>query len=107
MACCGQPLPLRYPVGVAMLVAILAVFLPAAPLSAESPERPIRALQRYPYLADFFAYGFWHPLGWHDARLAGEFREPSYATRWDKLLHHFARHHVNIVITSNSPATAY
>ena len=106
MVYCTQASTLRYPVGVALLAASLMVVLPVAPLSAEPPPQSIRALQRYPYLADFFAYGFWHPQAPYDARLAGEFREPSYATRRDKLLHHFARHHVNIVITANSPATA-
>ncbi|MBB75118.1 MAG: hypothetical protein CMJ75_11475 [Planctomycetaceae bacterium] len=52
---------LRYQVSIALLVAGLTAVLPAASQAAEPPEKPIRALQRYPYLADFFAYGIWHP----------------------------------------------
>ena len=88
-----------------LLAVSMFAALTAAPLQAVSPDEPIRALQRNPHLADFFAYGFWHGQAPHDERLAGEFHEPTYESRRHKVLHHFARNHINIYVTANRMAT--
>ncbi len=101
MAVFTKPAMNRYRIRRALLLAGLSVILTSDLLQATGRDEPVRALDRYPYLADAFPYGFWHGQAPHDERLAGEFREPSYAARREKLFHHLARHHVNAIVTAN------
>ena len=61
----------RNRIGRVLLVAgLLTILISGCPLSAKSQD-PIRALQRYPWLEDYFPYGFWYAQAPHDERLAG------------------------------------
>ena len=77
-------------------------------LSAGAPRwipaaEPLRALQRYPVLAETFPFGFWYAQAPMDEQLAGALLE-MYPQRREKLFHHLARHYTNAVITSNRVA---
>ncbi len=80
----------------ALTMAGLVVVLTPHLLQAAERDEPIRALERYPYLADSFPFGFWSAHQASDQRLSGEFREP-YKARRQKLFRYLARHHVNAV----------
>ena len=86
----------RLAIGLALLVTAVLTALTPAHLQAGEPDEPIRALQRYPYLAESFPFGFWSTHQAKDQRLAGKLREP-YEARRQKLFHYLARHHVNAI----------
>jgi hypothetical protein len=92
----------RNRIGRALRTAVLLVILTPQFVWAweEREEKPIRALQRYPHLEDFFPYGFWYAQAPMDETLTGQFRE-TYEQRRAKLFHHLARHHINTLITAN------
>jgi len=97
MAATSGPTSNRNRIGRVLLMAgLLTILTSGLALFAESQD-PIRALQRYPYLADIFPYGFWSTHQASDQRLCGAFREPSYEARREKLFHHLAHHHVNAI----------
>jgi len=87
------------------LIAVSLCLAATSSVWADDPDtRPIRALQRFPDLRDYFPFGFWYAQAPMDETLAGEFREP-YPARQEKLFHHLARHHVNALVTANRAAT--
>ena len=86
----------RFSIGRALLMAGVLTILTPDFLQAAERDEPIRALERYPYLADSFPYGFWSSGQPVDQKLSGEFHEP-YKARRHKLFHHLARQHVNAV----------
>ena len=81
------------------------VLLLAGLVSGTGAAEPLRALQRYPVLAETFPFGFWYSQAPMDEDLAGAFQE-SYEVRREKLFHHLARHFTNVLITANRVADA-
>lgn len=86
--------------------AVMALACCAA-LGAQPASRPasgkIQALERSPWLADVFPYGFWLADAPHLEELAKDFGEP-YAVRRGKLFHDLARHHINAIFPANRAA---
>ena len=70
-----------------------------SPQVAEVPK-PIRALQRYPQLKEYFPYGFWHGQAPHAEMLSGFYHE-TYEQRGEKIYSHLARHHINAILPAN------
>ena len=90
----------RHQISRILLVAgLLAILTPGILFSAESRE-PIPALTRYPWLEDYFAYGFWFADAPHGRDLAVELGEP-WEVRQEKTFHDLSRHNVNAVIPAN------
>ena len=90
----------RHQISRVLLVAgLLAILTPGILFSAESRE-PIPALTRYPWLEDYFAYGFWFADAPHARDLAAELGEP-WEVRQEKTFYDLSRHNVNAVIPAN------
>ena len=76
----------------------------AGEVAAAVATEPLRALERFPVLAETFPFGFWYAQAPMDEQLAGAFQE-TYGERREKLFHHLARHYTNTLITANRIAT--
>lgn len=100
MAATSGPTSNRDWIGRVLLMAGLLTILTSGLLLSAEPHDPISALQRYPWLEDYFPYGFWYGQAPYDERLAGGFSEP-YEVRREKLFYDLARHHINAIILAN------
>ena len=83
--------------GILPIVALMALLSATGVAVVGACAEPIRAIEQYPWLEDYFPYGFWMADGGIANKLAEALGEP-YEARREKIMHDLSRHHVNALI---------